>query len=118
MKTLSVRCWSAALTSSPAGNYLEELRSEGAKDVLIDALRAAVPRPFSKDELVQQLTARVDQDWIAQKIQQRGIDFEPGNENLQALRNAGARAPLLETIRTAKRAKPFVAQTPPGPLGP
>lgn len=102
----------------PAGNYLEELRSEGAKDGLIDMLRAAVPRPFSKDELVQQLRARMDQDWIAQKIQQRGIDFEPGNENLQVLRNAGARAPLLETIRNSKRAKPFVAQTPPVPLGP
>jgi TonB family protein len=99
----------------PSGEYLEELRSQGAQDVLIDALRAAVPRPYSKDEIVQQLRARVDQDWIAQKVRQRAIDFEPGNANLQALRNAGARAPLLETVRTAKRAKPFVAQTPAGP---
>ncbi len=102
----------------PTQDYLEGLRSQGAKDVLIDALRAAVPRPFSKDELLQQLTARVDQDWIAQKVRQRGIDFEPGNENLQALRRAGAQAPLLETVRTTQRAKPFVAQTPAGPSGP
>ena len=99
----------------PTGDYLEELRSEGAKDALIDTLRAAVPRPISKEELVQQLRARMDQDWIAQKIQQRGIDFAPGNEILQTLRNAGARAPLLETIRSSKRVKPFVAQTPPPP---
>jgi TonB family protein len=99
----------------PSQDYLEGLRSQGAKDVLIDALRAAVPRPFSKDELLQQLTARMDQDWIAQKVRQRAIDFEPGNENLQALRRAGAQAPLLETVRTAKRAKPFEAQTPAGP---
>ena len=101
----------------PTGDYLEGLRSQGAKDVLIDTLRTAVPRPFSKEELLQQLTARVDQEWIAQKIQQRAIDFEPGNANLQALRNAGARAPLLETVRTAKRVKPFVAHTPAGPSG-
>ena len=99
----------------PSQEYLQGLRSQGAKDVLIDALRATVPRPFSKDELMQQLTARVDQDWIAQKVRQRGIDFQPGNANLQALRNAGARPPLLEAIRTAKRAQPFVAQTPAGP---
>jgi TonB family protein len=98
----------------PTQDYLEGLRSQGAKDVLIDTLRAAVPRPFSKEELVQQLRSRVDQDWLAQKIRLRAIDFDPGAANLQALRNAGARPPLLETIRTAKRAKPFVAQTPVG----
>jgi TonB family protein len=99
----------------PSPDYLEGLRSQGAKDVLIDTLRTAVPRPFSKDELLQQLKTRGDQDWIAQKIKQRGIDFEPGIVNVQAFRNAGARAPLLEAVRTAKRAKPFVAQTPSGP---
>jgi len=99
----------------PTQDYLEGLRSQGANDVLIDALRAAVPRPFSKDELLQQLTARMDQDWIAQKVRERAIDFEPGNENLQALRRAGAQAPLLESVRTAQRAKPFVAQTAAGP---
>jgi TonB family protein len=103
----------------PTPDYLEGLRSEGAKDVLIDALRAAVPRSLSKDELLQSLTARVDQEWIAQKIQQRAIDFEPSNENLRALRNAGAQAPLLEAVRTAKRAKPFMAQAPaPPPVSP
>lgn len=98
--------------------YLEHLRSLGANDVLINVLRTAVPKPFSKDELVQLLTARVDQEWIAQKVQLRFIDFAPTDANLQALRNAGARAPLLETIRTAQRAKPLVAKTPAGPAGP
>src|SRR5208282_3279731 len=99
----------------PTPGYFEVLRSEGAKDALIDTLRATAPRPFSKVELLQLLTTRVDQDWIAQKVQQRGIDFEPGNANLQALQNRGARAPLLAALRTAKRAKPFVAQTLAGP---
>jgi TonB family protein len=99
----------------PSQDYLEGLRSQGANDVLIDALRAAVPRPYSKDELVQQLTARVDQAWIAQKIQLRAIDFEPSAANLQALRNAGAQTTLLEAVRGAKVAKPFVAHTPAAP---
>jgi TonB family protein len=99
----------------PTADYLEQLRSQGAKDVLINELRTTVPRPFSKAELGQQLTARMGQDWMAQEVRQRGIDFEPNNENLQALRNAGARAGLLEAVRTAKREKPFVARTPAGP---
>jgi len=57
----------------------------------------------------------MEQDWIAQKVQQRGIDFEPGKENLQTLQTRGARAPLLEAFRNAKRMKPFVAQFPPPP---
>ena len=83
--------------------------------MLIDTLRATAPRPFSKDELVQQVKALADQDGIVRKVRQRGIDFEPSSANLQALRNAGARAALLEAVRTARRAKPFVAQTTAGP---
>ena len=99
----------------PSGNYLEEIRSEGAQDVLIETLRAATPRPFSKDELWQLLTSRMDQDWIAQRVQERGIDFDPGKENLQTFQNRGALAPFLEAVRTAKRVQPFVAQIPPQP---
>ncbi len=97
----------------PTGDYLEGLRSDGAKDALIDTLRTTVPRPFSKNELLQLLSTRMDQDWIAQKVQQRGIDFEPGSENLKTLQNRGARTPLLEALGTAKHVKAFAAQTPP-----
>ena len=99
----------------PTPGYFETLRSEGAKDALIDTLRATTPRPFSKGELLQLLTTRVDQNSIVQKVQQRGIDFGLDSENLQAFQSRGARAPLLAALRTAKRAKPFVARTPAGP---
>jgi TonB family protein len=103
----------------PTAAYLDEIRSEGGKDVLVETLRNATPRAFSKEELLQLLGTRMDQNGIAQRVRQRGIEFDPGNANLQALRSAGARAPLLETVRTAKHAKPFVARTSPGPtLGP
>ena len=99
----------------PTADYLKEIRSQGAKDELIEMLRVAVPRPFSREELLQLLGTHMDQNWIAQKVQQRAIDFEPGTNNLQALRKAGAQAPLLEAVRTAKRGKPFVPQSPPPP---
>jgi TonB family protein len=98
----------------PTAAYLDEIRSEGAKDALIETLRSATPRPFSKEELLQLLRSRMDQNGIVQRVRERGIDFEPGTANLQALRNAGARPPLVEAVRTAKRAKPFVVRTPDG----
>jgi TonB family protein len=94
----------------PSADYLNQLRSQGAQDVLLDTLRKSTPRPFSKDELLQQLRAHVDQARMVDKVRERAIDFDPGPANLQALRAAGAGAPLVEAIRTAKHAKPFAPQ--------
>jgi len=99
----------------PSADYLKEIRSEGAKDELIQTLRATAPRPFTKDELLQLLGTNVDGNWIARQVQQRAIDFEADRQILQALHNAGAQPPLLEAIRTARRVKPFLAQIPPSP---
>jgi TonB family protein len=70
------------------------------------------------DDLVRQLRARVDQDSIAQKVRQRAVDFEPSEQNLQALRDAGARAPLLEVVGRARRPTAPAAPTPAGPTSP
>ena len=100
----------------PTPEYLQEIQSEGAKDDLIATLRDATPRPFSKQEILQLLRARMDQGRIAQKVRIRAIDFEPGAKDLQALRTAGGQAALLDTIRTAKVARPFAPQTPAGTI--
>lgn len=94
----------------PTPDYLEELRSQGAKDVLIDTLRGTAPRPLSKEELTQSLAAREDPREIEHKARERGIDFEPSAETLGSLRTAGASQALLQAVREAKRLKPFVAQ--------
>ena len=96
--------------------YLEALRSEGAKDGLIDTLRAAAPRPFSKDELLQLLATRVDQAWIAPKIQERGIDFTRARSTSErsSTRGAGA-APGSCSHRQAHQA--FCGALPAAPKG-
>ncbi len=96
----------------PTGEYLQELRGQGAEDILINTLRTAAPRPFSKDELLQQLRSHLDQEVMAWKVRERAIDFEANAANLQALRNAGATPTLLDAVRAAKRVKPFVVQAP------
>ncbi len=96
----------------PTAAFLNEIRSDGAQDALIDALQRASPRPFSKQELMQLLGTSLDENGLAQQVRERGIDFDPVAANLQALRNAGAHTPLLEAVRTARREKPFAARAP------
>ena len=98
----------------PTGEYLQELRGQGAEDILINTLRTAAPRPFSTDELLQQLRSHLDQEVMAWKVRERAIDFEANAANLQALRSGGATPTLLDAVRAAKRVKPFVAQAPAG----
>lgn len=91
----------------PAPDYLQALRSEGASDDLLEALRTTAPRPFSKAELLQEIRTRVDQNWLAERLRVRGIDFAANDPNLSTLRNAGAQKDLVEAVRAAKHAKPF-----------
>jgi TonB family protein len=96
----------------PTGEYFERLRSSGAKDELIDALRAFAAIPFSRDQLLQALASGGDAGQIGKGVQERGIDFDPTEEDLGKLRAAGVSESLLQAIRGAKRVKPPVLQVP------
>jgi len=109
----------------PTDEYLQRLRSAGAKDDLIDALRTAATKPFSRDNLLQLLAGGGDSGQLGKGVQERGIDFDPTEEDLRGLRGAGASESLLQAIRDAKRVKPTVNQLPnsmasmsPSPMGP
>lgn len=101
----------------PTGGYLAQLRAQGAKEALIDVLSQTSPRPFSEEELLQQLRSGDDQERLAAKVRERAIDFDASPQNLAALRTAGAQTLLLEAVRAARRAKPFVAQALAIPVG-
>jgi len=96
----------------PTDEYLAKLRSGGAKDELIEALRASAAKPFSRNYLLQWLASGVDADQIGKEVRSRGIDFDPSEEDLGRLRGAGASESLLQAIREAKRFKPPVNQPP------
>jgi TonB family protein len=108
----------------PTEEYLQRLRSSGAKDELIDGLRTSATKPFSRDNLLQLLAGGGDSGQIGKGVQDRGIDFDPTEEDLGGLRGAGASESLLQAIRDAKRVKPTVNQLPksmasmsPSPMG-
>lgn len=64
---------------------------------------------------MQLLASGEDTGQIGKGVQERGIDFDPTEEDLGKLRGAGASESLLQAIRDAKRVKPSVNQLPNAP---
>lgn len=90
--------------------FLGQLRSKGAKDVLIKALQSASPTPISKDELLRIVqiggSEKLDSKRIVQIVKNRGIDFLPSDEYLDTLRIAGATDAVLQAVRDAGHVTP------------
>jgi hypothetical protein len=74
----------------PTEEYLQGLRSSGAKDELIDALRSSATKPFSRDNLLQLVANGQDIGQTGKGVQERGIDFDPtGGRPRHAARRRG-----------------------------
>jgi len=61
----------------------------------------AIP-PLTKDQIMDLVKFRMDTTDLANRIKEHGIDFEPTNDYLEALRQAGAQEPVIQAIREAK----------------
>ena len=90
----------------PSDRYLETLRSEGAMQTLIDALRSATPDPLSKAQLLKSLASGTAQEDLIGMVQRRGVDFKPGPDDIDTLRIAGAQDSLCQAIQHAKQSAP------------
>jgi TonB family protein len=96
----------------PTDRYIDILRSEGAMQVLIDALRAATPAPMSKAQLLHALAGGTPQDDLAAMVERRGIDFKPTSEDLDTLRIAGAGDKLYQAVVRARQSVSASSQDP------
>jgi len=85
----------------PTEGVIGTLRSKGAKEPLIYALRTAMPASLSKGDILRMLAKGNDNGEIQTLVGQRGISFSPTAEDLDTLRIAGARQESLEAIRNA-----------------
>jgi tetratricopeptide (TPR) repeat protein len=82
---------------TPTQDFLKHVKSAGAKDVFIKALRAN--KPLSKQQVSDMVRAGVGEATGAQMITQRGIDFAPTEDYLQTLKAAGAKDVFLKAVR-------------------
>jgi formylglycine-generating enzyme required for sulfatase activity len=98
-----------------ADDYLQALRSAGAQEPVIQALRAARPKPLSKEQVLQLVAGHVPSERAAMLVKQHGIDFVADEQYLKTLRLAGGEDTLIAALREASqavRAELLVATSP------
>ena len=67
----------------PTDDYLQALRNAGAEDAVIQALRAARPKPLTRDQVGKLVAGGVPVERAAALAKQRGIDFVADEKYLQ-----------------------------------
>lgn len=82
-------------------DYLQDLRKAGAKEVLINALRAARPKRLTREQVLELVAGHVPSQRAAALVKEHGIDFVPDDDYLETLRVAGAEDVLLAALRNA-----------------
>src|SRR5579859_6093376 len=93
----------------PTYRYLDTLRSQGAMQTLIEALRTATPDPLSKAQLLKSLAGGTPQDDLVAMVERRGVDFKPTPQDIDTLRIAGAEDALCLAVQHAKQGPPSAA---------
>jgi hypothetical protein len=63
---------------------------------------ASDQKPLGKNQIMALLKAGMESEVLAKTVQERGIDFEPSDDDLAALRKAGAQDVLIKALRTTK----------------
>lgn len=85
-------------------DYLEALRQAGAQEPVIEALRAARPKPLSREQVLALLAGGVPSKRAAMLVREHGVDFLPDEPYLETLRLAGADDELIAALREASAA--------------
>jgi hypothetical protein len=85
-------------------DYLQALIKAGAPEPVIQAPRAARPKPLTQDQVLQLVVGHVPSQRAAELVKQHGIDFLPDEEYLKILRLAGADDSLITALREASKA--------------
>jgi formylglycine-generating enzyme required for sulfatase activity len=104
------------LDFEPSDADLEALRSAGAQDVIIHAIREVKPKPLTREQIGKLVAGGVPSERAAALVKQRGIDFLPDEQYLDMLRTAGGDDTLLAAVRQASAAvtAELVVTTSPG----
>jgi formylglycine-generating enzyme required for sulfatase activity len=96
----------------PTDDYLQALRKAGAEDAVIQALRAARPKPLTPDQVGKLVAGGVPSQRAVTLVKQHGIDFLADEKYLQTLRLAGADDTLIAAVREASAAARATALAP------
>ena len=74
--------------------------------VLLMVAQPALPQqgsePLTKGQVMDLVKFELDSTELANRIKERGLDFEPTDDDLEALRKAGAQEVVIQAIREVK----------------
>jgi len=96
---------------APGGDFLQSLKTAGASDAFIEALRKAerprplrgtATKPLNQVQIFALLTGGVPSHRVAMLIDERGIDFSPTNVYLEEVKLAGGQDDLVRALKSAK----------------
>ncbi len=73
---------------------------------LASGARGADPKPLNREQIEALLKGSVAPVRIATLLGERGIDFEPSEEDLRALKSANSTEEVLDAVRSARRFLP------------
>jgi formylglycine-generating enzyme required for sulfatase activity len=65
--------------------------------------------PLTKDQVISLVKFGMDSGELAKRIKEHGIDFEPSDDYIHALRNMGVQEAVIQALREA-RPKPLTAE--------
>jgi len=85
-------------------DYLQALRQAGAQELVIQALRAARPKPLTNEQVLQLLAGHVPSERAAALVRQHGIDFLADEQYFEMVRLAGGDDALMAALREASKA--------------
>ena len=105
-ETLAAKVQQRGIDFEASEDYLQSLRSAGAKDVLINALLAAHPKPLNRRQVLALVVGNVPSQRAAAIVVQHGLDFAPDETYLDSLRLAGAEEVLVAAVRKAGGTQP------------
>ena len=98
---------------APSEDFIQSLKTAGASDAFVAALRAAKPpepanaqKPINQIQVFALLASQVPSHRVSTLVQERGIDFEPTDDYLQEVRLAGGEDELISALKGAKVTKP------------
>jgi formylglycine-generating enzyme required for sulfatase activity len=103
-RALAQKIRTLGIDFDPSEADLQALRSAGAQEVVLQALREARPKPLTREQVGQLVAGGVPSQRAAALVRRRGIDFPADEEYLRTLRVAGADDELIAAMREASAA--------------
>lgn len=85
---------------APTEEYLQTLKSQGAKESFLKALRSKMP--VSEVQILAQLAGGVPSPSVSAVVKDRGITFDVNENNLREVRAGGGDEDLVGALKSAK----------------